>query len=180
MQSGPVLVAAALLLALTGCVPTGTPSASPTASATPLFASDAEALAAAETAYAAYLKVSDEIGHDGGSDPDRIAPTVTSDRFSIEKRGSAALQDHGLRTTGLTIFSDPSLEQVASSGAEVEVVFYVCWDVTAVHVLDSSGSDVTPGDRVNKRTLEVVVTTVRGRLPLVLESDDPWSGSTSC
>jgi len=180
MRSGPLVVAAALLLALTGCVPTGTPSASPRPTATPVFASDAEALAAAEKAYAAYLRVSDEIGHDGGKDPDRIASTVTSKRLIIERRGSTALQDHRLRTTGYTRFSNPSLEQVTVVGVDVEVSFYVCWNATSVHVIDARGADVTPADRVNERTLEVIVTSVDGKLPLVLESDDVWSGSSSC
>jgi len=180
MRTGPLLATAALLVALAGCVPTSHPSTSPSASATPVFASDAEALAAAEKAYAAYLKVSDEIGHDGGNDPDRIASTVTTDRLAIEKRGSKALQDHGLHTAGLTTFSNGSLEQVTSSGREIEVAFYACWDANGVRVLDSAGRDVTPPGRVNQRTLEVVVTTVRGNLPLVLESDDAWSGNSSC
>ncbi|MES1170616.1 MAG: hypothetical protein ABUL47_08010, partial [Leifsonia sp.] len=54
MRTGPVLAAAVLLAVLAGCVPTGTPTKSPRATATPVFASDAEALAAAEKAYAAY------------------------------------------------------------------------------------------------------------------------------
>jgi hypothetical protein len=180
MRTGPLLAAAALLVALAGCVPTTHPSASLSATATPVFASDAEALAAAEKAYAAYLKVSDEIGHDGGRDPDRIASTVTSERLTIEKRGSTALQSHGLHTTGFTRFSNASLEQVAMSGADLEVIFYACWNASEVRVINAEGADVTPGDRVNKRTLEVVVTSVRGRLPLVLESDDAWSGRSSC
>ncbi|MBW4033634.1 MAG: hypothetical protein HIU88_13400, partial [Acidobacteria bacterium] len=59
MRTGRLTLAVAMLLALVGCVPTGQHAASsPTASLTPVFASDAEALAAAEKAYAAYLKVS--------------------------------------------------------------------------------------------------------------------------
>jgi len=181
MRTGSFLVTAALLLALAGCVPVDShPSSSPTGSATPVFASDAEALAAAEKAYLAYLKVSDEIGHDGGEDPDRINPTVTLDRRAIEQRGSKSLKDHGLHTSGATAFSNPSLQRVTRSGDDVEVAFYACWDVTAVRVLDSTDRDVTPVDRVNRRTLEVVVTTVDGRLPLLLESDDAWSGDSSC
>jgi len=181
MRTGSLVVAATLLLALAGCVPVDSkPSATPSASATPVFASDAEALAAAEKAYAAYLKVSDEVGHDGGADPERIDPTVTVARRAIERRGSKSLQDHGLHTSGLTTFSNASLQRVTRAGGDVEVAFYACWDVSAVRVLDSAGRDVTPTSRVSQRTLEIVVTTVHGRLPLVLESDEAWSGSSSC
>src|SRR3954462_13593979 len=55
MRTAPLLATAALLLALAGCVPTDShPTSWPHPSATPVFASDAEALAAAEKAYAAY------------------------------------------------------------------------------------------------------------------------------
>ncbi|HEU0205628.1 MAG TPA: hypothetical protein VFQ74_02915, partial [Pseudolysinimonas sp.] len=61
MRTGSLLVTAALLVALAGCVPTNAhPSESPSATATPVFASDAEALAAAENAYAAYQAAVDK------------------------------------------------------------------------------------------------------------------------
>ncbi|HWU47090.1 MAG TPA: hypothetical protein VN133_10080, partial [Humibacter sp.] len=55
-------VLGALLLGgvLAGCTPSAPkPTHSPTASRTPMFASDEEALKAATDAYAAYLKMSD-------------------------------------------------------------------------------------------------------------------------
>ena len=62
-----VLAAAFVLAALSGCVQTTEkPTPTPTAAATPAFASDEEALAAAEKAYAAYLAVLDDVTADGG------------------------------------------------------------------------------------------------------------------
>jgi hypothetical protein len=180
MRSSPVLVATGLLLALAGCTPTSHATSAPTPSATPVFASDAAALEAAEAAYAAYLKVSDQIANDGGKDPERIAKYVTAERLSIELRGSTSLENHGLRTTGSTTFSNASLEQSTFSVANTTIAFYACWSVADVRVLNVVGDDVTPANRVNSKTLEIVMTTKSGRLPLVLESDEPWSASSFC
>ena len=60
--------ALAVALVLVGCVPTTTPaSPAPRPSATPVFATEAEALAAATEAYAAYVRVSDQILADGNT-----------------------------------------------------------------------------------------------------------------
>jgi hypothetical protein len=181
MRTGPLLLAVAVLLALAGCVPSEShATAPPSASATPVFASDAEALAAAEKAYAAYLRVSDEVANDGGKAPERIAKYVTSGRFKSEIQTSALFLERGIRTTGSTDFDSSILQQVEADGIDTKVTFYTCWDTTAVRVIDSNGNDVTPADRIDRQTLEVVLTTARGRLPLQLNSDDAWSGQSSC
>ncbi|HEU0205138.1 MAG TPA: hypothetical protein VFQ74_00380, partial [Pseudolysinimonas sp.] len=59
-------------------------------------------------------------------------------------------------------------------------VIYACWDASAVKVLNSRGQDVTPKNRIDSQTLEIVTTTVGGDLPLVVESDNSWPGSSSC
>ncbi|MEP6843257.1 MAG: hypothetical protein ABJA11_07030, partial [Pseudolysinimonas sp.] len=107
MRTGPFLVAALLLLALGGCVPTGTHvSDSPSASATPVFASDAEALAAAEKAYAAYLKVSDQILNEGGEDPTRLLGVATSSAYDTESKGYSSARDRGWHSVGTSRFTN--------------------------------------------------------------------------
>ena len=64
----PLAVLGAALLA--GCLPTDPPvTPPPTSDLEPVFASDEEALAAAEEAYGAYLAAADEILSSGGADP---------------------------------------------------------------------------------------------------------------
>src|SRR4051812_41826324 len=110
MRAAPLAPVAALLLALAGCVPSDPhPTASPSASATPVFASDAEALAAAEKAYAAYLKVSGEISADGGLKPERIDPLVTKEQAPREHDTFAYFSSHDLHTSGSPTFSAPTL-----------------------------------------------------------------------
>ena len=181
MRTGPALLAVAVLLTLAGCVPsTSHPTAAPSASATPVFASDAEALAAAEKAYAAYLKVSDEVAHDGGKDPERIANYVTPGRLQSELRTSDLFESKKIKTTGSTTFENAILQQVEVIGTGTSVTLYACWDATGVRVVDIDGNDATPINRVDRQTLEIVLTTTKGKLPLRLKSDDAWSGQSSC
>jgi predicted small lipoprotein YifL len=175
---GTVAVLAAILV-LSGCGRSDPlPTLPPTPSSTPVFASEEEALAAAEDAYAAYLEVSTDIGESGGADPERIEPFVTPDRMQTELRGAQTLQASGLRLVGASQFETIELQRVDTVGDETEVVFYACWDGSQSRVIDSSGADVTPSDRVDRLVLEIRTVTVNGALPLVLASDDQWPDSS--
>lgn len=180
-----VAVVAALAVAaagaLTGCVP-GKPAVTPAPTSTsgsPVFASDEEALAAAEEAYRAYLAVSDQIANDGGADPERIAALVTSERLADELRGSETFETQGIRTEGSTKFENLGLQEVQDRGS-VRVSFYACWDASDVRVLNDLGEDITPADRINRQRLEIVVVASDPKEPFVLESDDLWSAQASC
>jgi hypothetical protein len=139
-----------------------------------LFASDEEALAAAEEAYAAYLAMSDEISHDGGVNPERIAPFVTPERLTVELNSFARQREREVRTAGNTSGELLGLQQFDDH----EVVFYVCWDASNVTVLDGGGADITPVDRDDRLVLEVVMEAVDEEL--LLGSDEAWSGDLSC
>lgn len=176
---GTVAVLLGILL-LSGCGPSDPlPTLPPTPSSTPVFASEEEALAAAEEAYEAYLEVSSEIGESGGLNPERIAPFVTANRLEIELRGAETLQNSGLRLVGSSVFETIDLQMVGTVAGETEVVFYACWDGSQSRVIDSSGADVTPSDRIDRLVLEIRTVTVNGELPLVLDSDEQWP-DTSC
>ena len=90
MRIGAHLGVGLLALVLAGCAP-DVPAIQvpPTPTVTPLFASDEEALAAAEEAYAAYLAMSDEITSDGGERPERI-PAGSRERACVTRRSSKA------------------------------------------------------------------------------------------
>jgi hypothetical protein len=174
---GAVTIAGMLLLS--GCGGGDPiPTLPPTPSATPIFASEEEALAAAEEAYAAYLEMSNLIGRDGGADPDRIAPLVTTDRLDVELRGFETLRESELRLVGQTTFEVIEVQRVGQVGADFEVVFYACWDASLSRVTNAAGEDVTPHDRVDRLVLEVFMTTEGGELPLLLASDDTWPDSS--
>ena len=177
--AGVALVA----LLLTGCLPpesTVTPTPQP--SSTPVFASDEEALAAAEAAYAEYLAVSDAILNDGGEDPDRIDTVVTGDLIATEKDGFADFRESGYRSVGATMFDNVSLQRYEPSSAGVDVVrLYLCSDVSAVDVVDASGVSIVSPDRPERTAFEVGFDLADPSTPfLVLSSKEVWTGGGIC
>ena len=170
--------------ALAGCVPTPTPMPSTRAATdAPVFASDEEALAAATEAYAAYLKVSDQILKDGGSDPERIREYVSDELAMVEMKSYTDAQTKGLRSTGGSQFSNMTIQTInGSRGNELGIVtVYLCSDVSAVDVLDASGNSVVSPNRPDRTPFEVtfdLVSTDPTRL--LVGSADVWDGSGIC
>ncbi|HEY5224706.1 MAG TPA: hypothetical protein VIJ18_16870 [Microbacteriaceae bacterium] len=167
---------------LAGCAPAApTPTHTPAATQSPMFASDADALKAATDAYAAYLKMSDTIAHDGGKDPERIKPFVTGAQLAQQLRGFEVFSKDGLRSSGDTRFDTVSLQRWTQRGdGLVEVDLYMCTDVSDVRVLNSTGTDVTPGTRIDRLPIQIALQsqTTSGRL--LLARSDSWSGNNFC
>jgi len=180
MRTGPVFVTATLLLLLTGCVPpSGHPSMSPSASSTPVFASDAEALAAAEKAYAAYVRISDQILIDGGAHPERLQPITSAALYADELKGFQLTAKNGWHSTGGTTYDHFSLETYNPRDPSSVVVAYVCSDVSRVDVVDSAGTSVVSPDRPERTPFEVTFALV-GTERLVITGDDVWTGGGVC
>ncbi|MBX3309754.1 MAG: hypothetical protein KF739_04880 [Cryobacterium sp.] len=173
----------AVVLLLAGCVPPDpiiTPEPGP--GATPVFASDEEALAAATDAYAKYLKVSDEISADGGSAPERLAPLVTPKQLVTETDAFADLSKSGSTTKGVSAFEVFQLQRYEDLGdGSASVSIYVCLDVGNVRVIDKSGVDVTPSNRVDRVPLEVDFL-VKSDRPgtLLVDRSEAWTGQDFC
>ena len=168
--------AAAVVLTLTGCIQsTPQPTAPPTPSATPVFASDEEALAAAEAAYAAYLEVSDAISADGGKDVARLMDHVTDAEFARSVEQFQAFEATGNHTEGTTAFDSTTLQRFDDR----EVTVYLCLDVTAVRIVDGQGTDVTPADRPGRLPLEVTLQ-IDESTHLALSASDVWDRADYC
>lgn len=180
---GCLVVAIAATLALAGCVqppPHVFPTAAP--SAAPVFKSDAEALAAAKTAYSGYSAASDAIGADGGKDPERIAVWVTPRDLSREIKVFDDFADTGDRLVGTSVISRFSLEQVSHLGhGRVSLSAYACDDVSGSRLLNSSGADVTPSRRKSVVPLEVRFDNAKaGSTRLLVDGSVPWPGANFC
>lgn len=180
MRSVVGVVLGAGLLVLTGCVQDAViPTLPPTPTSPPIFASEEEALAAAEDAYAAYGEVSDLIAAEGGSDPERIAPFVTEDQLQNEMDAAAYYGDQQLHAEGRAATTKVELQQVSELNGFVEIAIYVCIDVSSVRILDASGNDVTPVDREPIAALEVVLVGDASD-SLLIASSDVWPDSSFC
>ena len=176
--------AGALALVLTGCVgateanPTPTPT--PTAAA-PIFASDEEALAAAEQAYAAQLALVDELSHGGGEATDRLEEIATPEYASGISASLERLNKAGLYTTGTTAYDNFDLIEQFELDGVAHVSAYVCLDVGDTRVIDAAGADVTPGDRRVRAPLQVSLESkANGANHLVVAGAEPWSGDDFC
>jgi hypothetical protein len=176
-------VALVALVALAGCTSAAPAvTAAPTPSSTPLFASDAEALRAATDAFAAYLKVSSQIGAEGGRDPERIKPFVSTSWYVNELASARSFAKTGNTVEGLSAFDNVSLQQASRlEGTGADVTIYLCSDVSGTRLLDAHGVDVTPADREDRAPFEVEFVTPKDhRAALVLERNTPWTGPGIC
>jgi hypothetical protein len=133
-----------ITLVLAGCTqPDPMPTPPPTPSASPVFASDEEALAAAEEAYGKYLAAADEVINDGGSQPERILEFVSEDLYEQELAGYKRLSESGWHGVGNTVFS-LTLQQYDNKS----VVVYACDDLGATDIVDQEGVSVVKPGRV--------------------------------
>ncbi len=178
-----IIALAAIALLLTGCVQAApVVTAAPTPHSTPLFSSDEAALKAAEDAYAAYLKVSDQILADGGANPERIEQVATHSVFEQQKAGFSNFVDRGYKSIGMTKFDKISLQEYRPRSPEGKGVIsiYVCTDVSDVDVLDQSGRSVVSASRPDRTPFEVGFDWEVDKKVLIVSSKDAWSGTDFC
>lgn len=180
----PIAVCALALLvasALAGCATEPTPAPTHTAAATdaPVFASDEEALAAATKAYAAYLKASDAISNDGGTDPERIAPFIAPSLLKSELEGFAGYRSAGAHSVGSTTFVVSSVQGIeASKDFGTSISLYICEDVSDLDVVDSKGVSLVSPSRTPLTPFEV---TFEGSADsIVLGYREVWEGRNFC
>jgi len=180
----PAAVALVLAAALSasGCTPdaSGKPPAS-TPSATALFASDEEALAAAEEAYRKYQHVSDAILIDGGAYPERLLEVATQAQYEYEKPGYDAALAAGERGEGASNFDSMTIESRFDPpvGDEPVVSVRVCDDYTSVNIFDPAGNSVVSPNRPDRfpRIASFVPSKDSG---LLVASIIEWTGESFC
>jgi hypothetical protein len=175
--------ALAVALLLSGCVPTPTPpSSTPKPTATPVFASEAEALAAATKAYAAYSAASDAVTSQSGINPERISRFVSDNQLMRELKGFKYFRDKAVSSVGNTKFDSVRIESYSGAAAtSFELSVYLCSDVSSIRLVDSMGADVTPPNLPNRSPLEVGFDLGSGpKEKLIVSRSDSWTGTDYC
>jgi hypothetical protein len=164
-----------------GCAPDAPePKPAPSPSATPLFATDEEALAAAEEAYAAYLRVTDQVLADGGAGTERLREVATGAQLQVDIESAAETKSKGYRLTGKTTFDNMAIQQQNAEDMDRVIVAYACQDVSAIDILDATGRSVVSPTRVGRSLYEI---TFAGRVPadaglLRVSSQTVWAGES--
>lgn len=179
MRFAPALAALVVLAALAGCSPVSTEPEPPPpgrgwAQPALAFESDSEALAAAETAFLAYVQVGESITHEGGKSPERLRPLVTADFYLSQQEVYSVYREREIRTTGSSVLLGTKMQ----TWNEHQIVIYACQDFSAVRVIDAGGSDSTPTDRPDIATFQVELEPVGMRL--LVGDSQLWSHGTSC
>jgi hypothetical protein len=178
-----VAAAGVIALALSGCTgapePTPTPSA-PTDAAEPIFASDEEALAAAEAAYERYLSVSAEIGADAGEGTERVLDVATAEYAAEVISEFEKMSAQGLRVEGANTLDTTSLLERSELDGRALVSIYGCVGVGTTQILDEQGNDLTPVDRDDRVPLVLSFESDDGDGRLLVAGSDSWSGDDFC
>jgi hypothetical protein len=172
---------AAGVLALTGCASTPAPIASPTASPTadvPAFASETDALEAARTSFTEYQALSTQIGHEGGASPERMSAVATGGVLAGEVASLKDLSEQGLRGIGDLAFDTMSLQSADLDSGHVNA--YVCLDVSATDVINSSGVSVVPTDRPIRYPMQIGFSLSATSHRLLVDTSEQWLGSNFC
>lgn len=168
----------AVLAMLSGCVTSEPmPDPPPTPDVQPVFASDEEALAAAEEAYRAYSSAADAILADSGDGADRLEGLATRELIEEQSAGFALFRDKGWRAVGTTKLENFTLQQVVA-GSPTTVIIYVCSDVSDVDVVDAAGRSQVAPSRPARTAFEARLT--HDGQKLLVAADDPWTGGGVC
>ena len=179
-----ILLAGIVLAGLTGCFgsdPDLVPDPEPTT--TPVFASDEEALAAAEEAYAAYFFVSDSILNEGGAQPERLQTVASNEMYELQLGGYNEARASGLRSVGQTTVDSVELQHYDASSADGKaiVTVYACVDVTGVDLVDATGTSVVSPTRPNRTSVEATFDSdPTDPRRLLLAAEEQWGGSAVC
>jgi hypothetical protein len=183
-QAAALAVAIATALILGGCTEAA-PKARPTVQplAGPVFASRADAVAAALKAYMAYVAMSDTVMSEGGRNPGRMLSVETPEQYRQDATDIATVSRNHWHTTGSTSIDSVLLQDYEPSAADGRaiVTIYACVDVRNLDVLDSQGNSVaSPSRALTSTYLTVFDVASRNPARLVVADQALWQGDSIC
>lgn len=177
MRFLPALAVPLVVLSFAGCATAPTDSTPQNAAVeqAPAFATDEEALAAAQAAYAEYLAVSDQILARGGNQPELIQSLVSQSMYEQENEGFKAFQENGWKGIGTTSFDTVHLQEMSQK----ELSVYLCVDHSNTKILNSDQSLVDLSNRDPRLPL-VVKFQILSSHKLTIASSETWTGANFC
>jgi len=177
--------AAAVLavLATTGCVTAESPPAPEPTETTDVsqapFASEEEALAAAEEAYRAFLAVADKALQTASPPSDNIK-NPTGNALDDLLQSVRAIERSSRRQTGnvAVVRVSPADTEGALTSPTLPIQIYSCADYGEVDVLDAQGNSVV--DPARPDLIAFLVTLLHDGQQLVVSDLEPWTGDGVC
>ena len=157
-------LSALLLLALAGCTTPESPEPTPT----PAFSSEAEAFAAAEETYRAYVDALNQVDLRDPETFEAVFELTTGEANAGERRSLSAMHADGWTVSGETVIRSLELDSVETGDGAV--VLAVCSDVSGVDVLDADGISVVAADRPPLQPSIVSLTIGPGPSELLISS----------
>ena len=175
--------ALAVALVLSGCMPTNTPTRpSLKPSGTPIFASEAEALAAATAAYAAYQNQLDSAF--SSYEHSYLQQVASGSALLKAERSVSDYEKLGKRQTGLASIDTMSIVdspfKLVKNDDSSRIQAYLCLDLSQVDVLGSDGNSVVPIG--SHRRFPSIASFAWGRASnvLLVDEDESWTGENFC
>lgn len=144
----PVLVTALLAVALTGCA-----APLPPPGPTPGFTSEAEAFAAAEKTYRAYVDALNEVDLSDPETFEAVYAWTTGEANAGARREFSRMHADGLTVDGVTTVTH--VEATDSRLLRESVRIDVCLDVSRVTLVDNEGRSVVDLDRLDIQHMQV-------------------------
>jgi len=167
----PLVALAILALAAAGCVPTPEPTPS-----APAFTSEAEAFAAAEETYRAYVDALNQVDLSDPETFEAVYAWTTGDANAGERTTFSQMHADGWLVKGTTAF-DGFRPVSFTSDAPVSVVAELCLDVSGVDVFDRDGNSVVPAERLDRQPVVVTFLESGSTLThLTIDASDAMDG----
>ena len=148
----PLALGGVLALLLVGCMPTTAPPAEPT----PAFSSEAEAVAAAEETYRAYVDALNRVDLSDPATFEDVYAWTTGDANAGAREAFSEMYADGLTVDGPTEIAalGPSAIQPDSANS---IDIDVCLDVSEVTLVDEDGRSVVAEDRRDVQSMLVTM-----------------------
>lgn len=174
------LAAAAVALVLTACAATGCSSPPIAPEPTPAFSSEAEAFAAAEATYRAYVDALNQVDLSDPSTFEDVYAWTTGELNAQDRKNFSSWHASGYAISGVAQIE--SLRQIgAVLGSDLEVTIDACYNVADVDVRDKDGKSLVADSRPDVQALQVAATpsdtTTTG---LAISSIGPSEGAEAC
>ncbi|MBH0115767.1 hypothetical protein I6E52_02780 [Salinibacterium sp. NG253] len=170
-------IGALLLASLSGCVPSdATTPPAPTSTFVAPYATDEEALAAAEEAYAEYTRVVGEILQDGGANPTRLESVAVGAFLDASVDGLEEFAAKGGQASGDVRNNAFELQRYSPRGSTAEVItVYLCSNVSGLDLTDQDGNSLVSDDRPDESTMQVTFDFSVERQLLLVSDVEVWS-----